>query len=73
MKRNSVLASATILILLLIFSSCKEKGQNVNVAQSNLPEEEEQIVQKKYTNENGSICVIFGYGFNDDQFYDDAL
>lgn len=71
MKRNSILAAAAI--LLLIFFSCKEKVQNESVAQSNLPEEEEQIVPKKYTNENGSICVIFGYGFNDDKFYDDAL
>ena len=60
-------------LALMIFTSCKNKNQNGGLAQSTLPDMEEETVQKKYTNENGSICVIFGYGFNNDDFYDDAI
>ncbi len=75
MKKNISIAiiSTIALSLMVLTASCKNKNKNAGQVQSNLPDAEEQAEQKKYTNENGAICVIFGYGFNNDEFYNDAI
>ena len=44
-------------------SSTAKKSAAADFSDENTPAE------KKWTNEDGALCIIFGYGFNDQEFY----
>ncbi len=54
--------------LLTVFLSCGNKP-----AKKIDPQTIEVEVTTHYTNENGVICIVFGYGFNESQYYSQAI
>ncbi|MGN0729833.1 hypothetical protein [Treponema sp.] len=81
LKKKTVYAGTILLLALaLFFTGCKEKTRTAAKTNSDYiieiqPRETSQNVQRKslWTNEEGVVCVFFGYGFNIPEFTENAL
>lgn len=75
---KKILACASIALMLLCVLGCsKKKEKRIAPSESEFSQgsgssqDEEEIIN--WTNEQGVIGVLFGYGFNDKVFYDQAI
>ena len=63
----------------IIFSGCKEKNvPSIKIASDDSieiqPRESfSELKENFWTSENGLVCVLIGYGFNDDDFVKKAI
>jgi len=58
--------------LLLSCGNNKSKSKNEKSTAADFSEEN-LTPEKKWTNEEGCICIVFGYGFNDQAFYSQSI
>lgn len=76
MKRISLFFTLATLFLALSFVSCSKNKTSQNIGNEIEPTESSEIdsdIGKKWTNENGVICIVFGYGFNDSLYYSQSV
>ncbi|MGN0756457.1 hypothetical protein [Treponema sp.] len=78
-KKIALMGKLLFLTFAIIFSGCKEKNvPSIKVASDDSieiqpRESSSELKENSWTDENGIVCVLIGYGFNDNDFVKKAI